>query len=167
MTTGQRRSVEGTRWTRQLFAAAGCALFGVLVHLTSRFLPVQLDAIGLGIGVIGAAFLLAWAADAGEAVFSGGLVLAVIALVTVLPEFVIETRFAYSGQTQLVTANLTGALLMRSADLLLTALNPVGSLIASGLQSHERDEVVRAFRNVRVAWEATEDEWVGLIIRSG
>jgi cation:H+ antiporter len=109
MTTGPRRSVEGTQWTRQLVAAAGCALFGVLVHLTSRFLPVQLDAVGLGIGVVGAAFLLAWAADAGEAVFSGGLVLAVIALVTVLPEFVIEIRFAYSQQTELVSANLTGA----------------------------------------------------------
>jgi cation:H+ antiporter len=53
--------------------------------------------------------LLAWAADAGEAVFSGGLVLAVIALVAVLPEFIIEVRFAYVQQTELVTANLTGA----------------------------------------------------------
>ncbi len=51
--------------------------------------------VGLGIGVIGAAFMLAWAADAGDAVFSGGFVLAVIALLTVLPEFVIEIRFAY------------------------------------------------------------------------
>jgi cation:H+ antiporter len=130
MTTGSGRSVEGTRWTRQLVAAAGCALFGVLVHLTSRFLPVQLDAIGLGIGVVGAAFLLAWAADAGDAVFSGGLVLAVIALVTVLPEFVIEVRFAYSQQTQLVTANLTGAtrLLLTGA----TALPLVVGFIARG-----------------------------------
>jgi cation:H+ antiporter len=128
MTTHPRRSVEGTRWTRPLFAATGCALVGVLVHLTSRYLPVQLDTVGLGIGVVGAAFLLAWAADAGEAVFSGGLVLAVIALVTVLPEFVVETRFAYTGQTQLVTANLTGAtrLLLTGA----TALPLVVAFIA-------------------------------------
>src|SRR3954454_23481238 len=98
-----------TGWTRQLLTAAACALAGVLVHLTSRYLPVQLDTIGLGVGVVGASFLLAWAADAGEAVFSGGPVLAVIALVAVLPEFVIETRFAYTQQAQLVTANLTGA----------------------------------------------------------
>ena len=106
MTTGPR---EGARWTHHLGAAAACAFLGVLVHLASPYLPVQLEAIGLGIGVVGAAFLLAWAADAGEAVFSGGPVLAVIALVAVLPEFVIETRFAYSQQAQLVTANLTGA----------------------------------------------------------
>ena len=109
MMNGSHRSAEDTRWTRPLLAATGCALAGVLVHLASRALPVQLDALGLGIGVIGAAFLLGWAADAGEAVFSGGPVLAVIALVTVLPEFVIEFRFAYVQQTQLVTANLTGA----------------------------------------------------------
>ncbi len=128
MTTDPPRSADSTRWTRQLFAAAACALVGVLVHRTSRSLPVQLDTIGLGIGVIGAAFLLAWAADAGEAVFSGGLVLAVIALVAVLPEFVIETRFAYTQQAELVTANLTGAtrLLLTGA----TALPLVVAFIA-------------------------------------
>jgi cation:H+ antiporter len=109
MTTRQRPPAEGTRWRRNLAGAAACAFVGVLVHLTSPPLPVQLDAVALGLGVVGAGFLLAWGADAGEAVFSGGLVLAVIALVAVLPEFVIETRFAYSQQSQLVTANLTGA----------------------------------------------------------
>ena len=85
-------------WQRHLFAAAACAFFGVLVQRASAFLPVQLATVGLGIGLVGASFLLAWAADAGEAVFHGGLVLAVIALVAVLPEFVIETRFATSGR---------------------------------------------------------------------
>jgi cation:H+ antiporter len=128
MTTGPRRAIEGTRWTRHLLAAGACALVGVLVHLIGPRLPVQLDTVGLGIGVVGAAFLLAWAADAGEAVFSGGPVLAVIALVAVLPEFVIETRFAYTQQTQLVTANLTGAtrLLLTGA----TALPLVVAFIA-------------------------------------
>ncbi len=64
-----------------------------------------------------------------------------------------------------ITANLTGALLVRSADLLLQALTPGGSLIVSGLQSHERDDVVRAFGDARIAWEATEDDWVGLDLR--
>ncbi len=65
--------------------------------------------VGLGVGLIGASFMLAWAADAGESVFSGGFVLAAVALVTVLPEFVIEVRFAYIQSAELVTANLTGA----------------------------------------------------------
>ena len=108
MSTTPSRSVD-TDWRRQLSTALGCAFLGVLVHFGGPVIPVPLATIGLGIGVIGAAFLLAWAADAGEAVFSGGLVLAVVALVAVLPEFIIEIRFAYIQETELVSANLTGA----------------------------------------------------------
>lgn len=96
-------------WHRNLLTAGGCAFAGVLVRLAGPIVPVQLAVVGLGIGLVAASFLLAWAADAGETVFSGGVVLAVIALLTVLPEFVIEARFAYKLQSQLVTANLTGA----------------------------------------------------------
>jgi cation:H+ antiporter len=101
--------VQAAAWQRKLFAAVGCAAVGLLTELAGPVLPVALATVGLGIGVVGAAFLLAWAADAGEAVFSGGLVLAVTALLGVLPEFVIEARLAYTQQAQLVTANLTGA----------------------------------------------------------
>jgi cation:H+ antiporter len=96
-------------WQRQIMTALGCSLFGVLVHLAGPLVPVQLATAGLAIGVVGAAFLLGWAADAGEAVFHGGLVLAAVALTTVLPELIIEVRFAYLQQLQLITANLTGA----------------------------------------------------------
>jgi cation:H+ antiporter len=109
MTTPPRRPADDTRWRRQLAAALGCALFGVLVHRAGTVIPVQLATVGLAIGVVGAAFLLGWAADAGEAVFHGGLVLAAIALATVLPELIIEVRFAFIQQAELVTANLTGA----------------------------------------------------------
>jgi cation:H+ antiporter len=96
-------------WYRSLVVAAACASLGVVVHYLGALLPVQLEAVGLGIGLVGAAFMLAWAADAGEVVFSGGLVLAVVSLVTVLPEFIIEIRFAFIQAAELVTANLTGA----------------------------------------------------------
>ena len=115
----------GTQWRRHLATAAGCAVTGVGVHLASPFLPVPLAMVGLGIGVIGAAFMLAWAADAGDAVFSGGVVLAIIALLTVLPEFVIEVRFAYIQAAELVTANLTGA-----TRLLLTGATALPLLVA-------------------------------------
>jgi cation:H+ antiporter len=109
MNTTPPASVAGRPWQRQLLAALGCALFGVLVHLAGAAVPVALATLGLAIGVIGAAFLLGWAADAGEAVFHGGLVLAAVALATVLPELIIEVRFAFIGQVGLITANLTGA----------------------------------------------------------
>ena len=109
MTSTQPGTAEDVRWRYPLFIAAGCAIGGVVVHQVRPFIPVQAEMVGLGIGLIGASFMLAWAADAGESVFSGGFVLAAVALVTVLPEFIIEVRFAYIQSAELVTANLTGA----------------------------------------------------------
>jgi cation:H+ antiporter len=103
------RATGTTAWRRQVAIAAACALGGVAIHAAGPLVPVPLAAVGLGAGVLGAAFMLAWAADAGEAVFSGGLVLAAVALVGVLPEFIIEVHFAFVQQAELVTANLTGA----------------------------------------------------------
>jgi len=64
-----------------------------------------------------------------------------------------------------VTANLTGALLVRSAAILVGAARPGGSLILSGLMTGERADVVDAFRGTNAVWERKEDEWVGLIMR--
>jgi cation:H+ antiporter len=96
-------------WVRHLLVASLCAALGLAVHAVGTLLPSLLTTVGLGVGLIGASFLLAWAADAGEAVFSGGLVLAAVALVGVLPEFTIEVHLAFIQQADLVTANLTGA----------------------------------------------------------
>ena len=76
-----------------------------------------------------------------------------------------DLRAAPLPVVEVVTANLTGALLIRSAALLVTAVGPGGSVIVSGLQIHERDEVVQAFGTARVIWEAVENEWVGITFR--
>ena len=64
-----------------------------------------------------------------------------------------------------VTANLTGALLIRSASSLLDAVRADGVLILSGIQSHERDAVRAAFPAGDVSWERDEDGWVGLAVK--
>ncbi|MCU1383676.1 MAG: prmA 3 [Acidobacteria bacterium] len=64
-----------------------------------------------------------------------------------------------------LTANLTGALLVRSAATLLEAVRAGGTLILSGVQAHERDEVRAAFANAAVCWEREEDGWVGLAVK--
>jgi ribosomal protein L11 methyltransferase len=64
-----------------------------------------------------------------------------------------------------VTANLTGALLARAAGRLLGAVRAGGVLILSGLMESERDNVVRAFAPAPVVWERREDEWVGLAVK--
>jgi len=77
-----------------------------------------------------------------------------------------DLRSAPLPKADVITANLTGALLVRSANMLLAAINPGGSLIVSGLQRRERDDVVRAFERASITWEAAEDEWVAILFRS-
>jgi ribosomal protein L11 methyltransferase len=65
-----------------------------------------------------------------------------------------------------VTANLTGALLARTAPVLLAAVRPGGILIISGLLASERHEVCRGFARADVIWEQEEDGWVGVAFRT-
>jgi len=67
-------------------------------------------------------------------------------------------------RADVVTANLTGALLVRSAASLTRAVQLGGTLILSGLLANERDEVCRAFATAAVVWEREEEGWVGLIL---
>ena len=64
-----------------------------------------------------------------------------------------------------VTANLTGALLVRAAGALLAAARPGGTVILSGILAHERDDVRAAFAGASVGWEREEDGWVGLAVK--
>jgi ribosomal protein L11 methyltransferase len=68
-------------------------------------------------------------------------------------------------RTDVLTANLTGALLVRSAAALLAAVRPGGTLILSGIQPHESGEVRAAFAGACVCWERDEDGWVGLAVK--
>ena len=74
-----------------------------------------------------------------------------------------------------VTANLTGAVLIRSALRLLDLVRPGGMLIVSGLLEEERDDVLRAFRDAGpkspstsdppLFWEQHEEGWVALAMK--
>jgi ribosomal protein L11 methylase PrmA len=76
-----------------------------------------------------------------------------------------ETTFALPFAATVVTANLTGALLIRTARTLMGAVDSGGILVLSGLQLHERDEVMRAFAGTSTTWERTVEEWVGLAVK--
>ena len=74
-----------------------------------------------------------------------------------------DLRSVPLGAADVVLANLTGALLVHSAPLLLGAVAPGGHLVVSGLLAAERDTVVAAFAPpARVAHEGAEDGWVSL-----
>ena len=81
-----------------------------------------------------------------------------------------QTSSSLTGSLQIsaadvVLANLTGALLVRAASTLRGAVASNGVLILSGLQSHERDDLVRAFEPAIILWQREEESWVGLAMR--
>lgn len=88
---------------------------------------------------------------------------------------VADLRTTALPRAGVVTANLTGALLIETAADLLGAVEDRGALIVSGLLASERDEVVGALRRdkkgghdvpvARIVWEREEDGWVGLAMK--
>ncbi len=68
------------------------------------------------------------------------------------------------GPFDVVTANLTGAMIERHADALARLLRPGGTLIASGFQTDEEPAVGAALKaaGLGVVSRRDEDDWVGL-----
>jgi ribosomal protein L11 methyltransferase len=72
-----------------------------------------------------------------------------------------DVRTATLPKADVVTANLTGTLIIRAAHKLLQLLRPGGTILISGVQSHERGDVFREFAATRMIWESEEDGWLG------
>jgi len=70
------------------------------------------------------------------------------------------------SSADLVVANLTGGLLVSSAAALRSAVNPGGTLVVSGFQPHEADDVLRALASGVAAIERRrEGDWDAALIR--
>lgn len=75
-----------------------------------------LDALLFGLAILAAGFLLSWGAEAAEKRISAGLIVAMVALITVLPEYAVDFYYAYmaganpsSNYVHYAAANMTGA----------------------------------------------------------
>ncbi len=86
--------------------------------LVQRVVGIELDpVVGLiayGGAVVGASFVLAWAAEAAQVDVSGSLAVAVLAVIAVLPEYAVDLYYAYTAghlpeYTQYAAANMTGS----------------------------------------------------------
>jgi cation:H+ antiporter len=60
--------------------------------------------------ILGAAMLIAWAAESAQFFIAQGFALAILAWLQTLPEFAVEAVLAWKQQTPYLIANLTGAL---------------------------------------------------------
>jgi cation:H+ antiporter len=75
--------------------------------------PIQ-SLIYFGLAIVAAAFILGWIGEAAELDLSGGLAVSILALVAILPEYVVSIYFSWAAgkdpkMIAYATANLTGA----------------------------------------------------------
>lgn len=106
-----------TRPARNVIAivvAAAATLPGVVIELGGFHPTPTIRALLFGTAIVGAAFLLSWAAEALQVDVSAGLALGLLALIAVLPEYIVDGTFAWRAardpsQAQFAVANMTGA----------------------------------------------------------
>lgn len=96
-----------------LIAFASCVPALVILQSTTPVEPV-LSLIAFGLAIVAAAFILGWIGEAAELDLSGGLAVGILALVAILPEYVVSIYFSFaagsdSSMVPYATANLTGA----------------------------------------------------------
>ena len=88
----------------------------IFIRLGGIHVEPVVSALIFGIGILASAALLSWASEVAEMDMGQGLVLAIVALIAVLPEYAVDGYFAWqAGQdpdgpyVQYATANMTGA----------------------------------------------------------
>jgi cation:H+ antiporter len=70
---------------------------GLLLRLNAPHLPHPVEALLFGLSIVGAAFILAWAAEVAQLDISAGAAIAVLAFIAVLPEYAVDLIFAWKG----------------------------------------------------------------------
>jgi cation:H+ antiporter len=104
--------------SRPLFRSLGTVAVFILPALVVRIAGIHpspiLGLLTYGAAVVAASFLLAWAAEAAQIDVSGGLAVAVLGVIAVLPEYAVDLYYAYTAghvpeYTQYAAANMTGS----------------------------------------------------------
>ena len=91
------RDVHAGRQGLGVGIALGVTAPGLILRFTHPDLPHAAEALLFGIAIVGAAFLLSWAAEVAQLDISAGLAIAVLAFIAVLPEYAVDMVFAWKG----------------------------------------------------------------------
>lgn len=94
---GDTRRSHPSRQRVSLAVAFGVAVPGVWLRFMSAHPPDVVAALAYGFAIVGAAFLLSWAAEVAQLDISAGLAIAVLAFIAVLPEYAVDMVFASKG----------------------------------------------------------------------
>ncbi len=102
------------RLLRTLLLAVLVAVPAVLIRATGVHSAPLPRLVIFGAAIVSASFLLAWAAEAVQVDISGGLAIALLAFVAVLPEYTVSLYFSYTAGSRpefehYAAANLLGA----------------------------------------------------------
>jgi cation:H+ antiporter len=95
--TDDLHDVHPARARVSLALAVAVTVPGIVVRLTHPDLPHPLAALIFGVAIVGAAFMLSWAAEVAQLDISAGLAIAILALIAVLPEYAVDFVFASKG----------------------------------------------------------------------
>ncbi len=100
----ERRFATPWHWGRKFMVWLCVALAAVIPAMALRYTGARpdplLDALVFGAAILAAGFMLSWAAETAEGQISAGLILAGVALISVLPEYAVDIYYAYrAGQS--------------------------------------------------------------------
>jgi cation:H+ antiporter len=98
--TTLRQDLRDTHPSRQrvaLLLAFGVAVPALALRLGGGHVADALAALLYGLAIVGAAFLLSWAAEVAQLDISAGLAIAALAFIAVLPEYAVDMVFALKG----------------------------------------------------------------------
>ncbi|HEU5349831.1 MAG TPA: hypothetical protein VFU63_14570, partial [Ktedonobacterales bacterium] len=101
------------KWQAAVIAVV-VTLPGIALRLGLYHASPAVEAVIYGTAIVGAAFMLSWAAEVFQLDVSQGLALAMLALIAILPEYIVDATFAWKAardpsQASLAIANMTGA----------------------------------------------------------
>ncbi|MEY3473495.1 MAG: hypothetical protein RLY22_998, partial [Actinomycetota bacterium] len=108
----------GVRYWIRLFVpfvlAFGLTIPGLFLELNHVEISPVIGMFAFGGAVVAGAFVLSWISEAAELDLRGGLSIAILAVIAILPEYVVDFYFAYAAgsdpsMASYASANLTGA----------------------------------------------------------
>ena len=89
--------VHPGRQKLSIVLAVAATMPGLFLRVADVHTTYPLDALIYGLAIIGAAFMLSWAAETAQLDISAGLAIAILAFIAVLPEYAVDLVFAVKG----------------------------------------------------------------------
>src|SRR3954463_8101822 len=129
--------------TPPLALTAAIAVPAVALRATGSHPDPLLALLAYGAAVVAASFLLAWAAEAVQVDISGGLAIALIAFIAVLPEYAVDLYFAYTAGHEPESVHYAAANLIGANQLVLGLGWPLVAFVSLGALAKQKRTTIR------------------------